>query len=186
MKLPGAPSDGVVRLRPLRPDDAAAYVGAFDDDPDLARNRGLERVPDEPAFLSWTEVGEDFAELAIADTDDALLGSVILYAVDWRHRRGEVGYWLAAGARGRGIATRALRLALRWMFEDLGLERAQLVTTPDNAGSLGVARRAGFAEEGLLRGRDIEEGRRVDVVVYGLLREDWRRARSSSMPSSRI
>jgi RimJ/RimL family protein N-acetyltransferase len=186
MKLPEAPSDGVVRLRPLRPDDVAAYVGAFAEDPDLARNRGLERVPDEAAVLSWMEVGEDFAELAIADAgDDALLGSVILYSVSWRHRWGELGYWLVAGARGRGLATRATELALRWMFEDLGLERAQIVTTPDNAGSLAVARRLGFAEEGLLRGRDIEEGRRIDVVIYGLLRDDWRRSRSSAMPSSR-
>ena len=58
------------------------------------------------------------------------------------------------------------------MFDDLGLERAQLVTTPDNAGSLAVARRAGFAQEGLLRGRDIEDGERIDVVVLGRLRSD--------------
>jgi hypothetical protein len=70
MKLPGAPSDGVVCLRPLRPDDVAAYVGAFADDPDLARNRGLERVPDEAAVLAWMEVTDDFAELAIADAQD--------------------------------------------------------------------------------------------------------------------
>jgi [ribosomal protein S5]-alanine N-acetyltransferase len=117
-------------------------------------------------------VAEDFAELAIADQDDALLGSVILHSVDWHNRRGELGYWLVAGARGRGVATRALRLALRWMFEDLGLERAEIATTPDNAGSLAVARRLGFAEEGLLRGRDVEEGRRVDIVILGLLRSD--------------
>ena len=172
MKLPAAPSDGVVRLRPLRPDDAAAYVGAFADDPDLARDRGLERVPDENGVLSWIEVGEDFAELVIADADDALLGSVILHSVDWRNRRGELGYWLVAGARGRGLATRAVGLALRWMFEDLGLERAEIATTPENTGSLAVARRLGFAEEGLLRGRDVEDGERVDVVILGLLRSD--------------
>jgi ribosomal-protein-alanine N-acetyltransferase len=172
MRLPTLASDGVVRLRPLRPDDVAAYVGAFADDPDLARDRGLERVPDEAAVLSWMEVTDDFAELAIADAQDALVGSVMLYALDWRHKRGELGYWLVPAARGRGLATRALRLAVRWMFEDLRLERAQLVTTPDNAGSLAVARRAGFAQEGLLRGRDIEDGERVDVVVLGLLRSD--------------
>jgi [ribosomal protein S5]-alanine N-acetyltransferase len=172
MKLPEAPSDGVVRLRPLRPDDVAAYVGAFADDPDLARDRGLERAPDEAAVRSWMEVTDDFAELAIADAQDALVGSVMLYALDRRHKRAELGYWLVPAARGRGLATRALRLAVHWMFEDLGLERAQLVTTPDNTGSLAVARRLGFVEEGLLRGRDIEEGRRIDVVIYGLLRSD--------------
>jgi RimJ/RimL family protein N-acetyltransferase len=173
MKLPTTASDGVVSLRPLRPDDVSAYLGAFSEDPYLARDRGLERVPDEAAFRSWIEVGEDFAELAIADRDDVLVGSVILYAVSWRHRRAELGYWLVPGARGRGVATRAARLALRWMFEDLGLERVQVVTTPDNAGSLAVARRLGFVQEGVLRGRDIEDGARIDILVHGLLRSDF-------------
>jgi RimJ/RimL family protein N-acetyltransferase len=175
MKLPEAPSDGVVRLRALRPGDAAAYVGAFAADPDLARLRGLARAPDEAAFLTGLAPGDDFAELAICEAGgDALLGSVIVHSVDWRHRRGELGYWLVPAARGRGLATRAVRLALAWMFEDLGLERAEIATTPDNAPSLALARRLGFAEEGQLRGRDVEEWRRVDVVVLGLLRADWR------------
>src|SRR4051794_15083710 len=178
MRLPTTASDGVVRLRPLRREDAAAYVGAFADDPELARSRGLERDPDEASFLADLDVSEDddFMELAIADAQgDALLGSVILHSLDWRHGHGELGYWLVAAERGRGLATRALGLAVRWMFEDLGLERAEIVTTPDNAASLAVARRLGFVEEGLLRKRDVERGERIDVVLLGLLREEWRR-----------
>jgi RimJ/RimL family protein N-acetyltransferase len=176
MKLPTAASDGVVRLRALRPDDAAAYVGAFADDPDLARNRGLERERDEAAFLADLDgsPADDFAELAIADSDDELIGSLILHSVDRRHRRAELGYWLVADARGLGLGTRTLRLALRWMFEDLGLERAEIATTPDNEASLALARRLGFAEEGVLRGRDVEGDERIDVVVLGLLRSEWR------------
>jgi ribosomal-protein-alanine N-acetyltransferase len=185
MDPPKAASDGVVRLRELRPDDVAAYLGAFADDPDLARSRGLERVPDEEKFHAWLAPSEDVAEMAICETgDDTLLGSVIVHSIDRRHRRAELGYWLVPSARGRGLATRALALTLEWMFEQLGLERAELATTPDNRASRAVARRLGFAEEGLARGRDIEDERRVDVVLYGLLRSDWRRSRSSSMPSS--
>jgi len=178
MRLPTTASDEVVSLRPLRAEDAAAYVGAFAEDPDLARRRGLEREPDAPSFLADLQesVGDDFAELAIADAGgDALLGSVILHSLDWRHGHGELGYWLVPAARGRGLATRALRLALRWMFDDLGLERAEIVATPDNPASVAVARRLGFVQEGLLRKRDVERGERVDVVLLGLLREEWRR-----------
>jgi RimJ/RimL family protein N-acetyltransferase len=185
MDPPKAASDGVVSLRGLRPQDVAAYLGAFGDDPDLARSRGLERVPDEAKFLAWL-ADDDSAELAICEAgDDALLGSVIVHSLDRRHRRAELGYWLVPAARGRGLATRALGLALAWMFEELGLERAEIETEPDNLASRALARRLGFVEEGLLRGRHLEEdGRRADAVIYGLLRSDWRRSRSSATPFS--
>jgi [ribosomal protein S5]-alanine N-acetyltransferase len=189
IRPPTTASDGVVRLRALRPEDAAAYARAFVDDPELARRRGLARAPDEAQFLADLAVGDadDFAELAISGAGgEALLGSVILHSVEWRHRRGELGYWLVPAARGRGVAQRALALTLAWMFEELGLERAELATETDNEPSLRLARRLGFVEEGVLRGRDLEASRRVDVAVYGLLRADWRRSRSSAIPSSRI
>jgi RimJ/RimL family protein N-acetyltransferase len=53
-------------------------------------------------------------------------------------------YWLAPAGRGRGIATKAVRLLCRWAFDSLGLERITLQTRPGNARSQAVARRAGF------------------------------------------
>ena len=51
----------------------------------------------------------------------------------------ELGYWVKAGARGRGVATRAVVLVARFAFDELGAARVQLVTEPDNLASQRVA-----------------------------------------------
>src|SRR5207249_242386 len=56
----------------------------------------------------------------------------------------EVGYWVGAEARGRGVATAATRAAVRWAFDAApGLERMQLRAAVDNAASNRVAEKAG-------------------------------------------
>ena len=61
-----------------------------------------------------------------------------------------------------------------WAFGALDLLRLEMTTTPDNAGAAAVAERLGFVREGVLRKRNIERARRVDLVCFGLLREEWR------------
>jgi len=84
--------------------------------------------------------------LAIVDAADTarLLGSIALHPIDWRLGAADVGYWLAAPARGRGQATRAVRLVAGWAFDTLGLERLELRAQRGNHASQAVAARAGF------------------------------------------
>ncbi|MGH2871070.1 MAG: GNAT family N-acetyltransferase, partial [Solirubrobacteraceae bacterium] len=110
------------------------------------------------------------APFAIADAADGqMLGSIALSHFAWPHRRGEVGYWLATGARGAGHATRAVRLICAWGFRALGLERIELVAATGNLASQRVAERCGFTREAVLRshlrGRDGQQ----DMVAFGLL-----------------
>jgi RimJ/RimL family protein N-acetyltransferase len=85
-------------------------------------------------------------------------------------RTGHVGYWCASGARGRGITTTALRLLSRYAFDELGLERLELVTDPDNHASQRVAEKAGYRREGILRSHIRHpDGRRRDSVMFSLL-----------------
>ena len=67
---------------------------------------------------------------------------------DWHEGIGDVFYWLAAEARGRGYATKAVRLISDWAFETLELERLELYAHPDNTASQRVAERAGYIREG--------------------------------------
>ena len=162
--------DGVITLRPFRLEDAAAVAAACRD-PDIPR---FTHVPenygesDARAFIAGSMNPErEERSFAIVDERDQLLG-----AIGFRTPHpgtGEIGYWLGAESRGRGAATRAVRLICEWAFEELGLVRMQLLTHPENAPSQKLAERCGFRREGVLRAWvDMKEGR-VDLVMYSLL-----------------
>jgi RimJ/RimL family protein N-acetyltransferase len=170
-------SDGAVRLRRFRLDDAPAIARACDD-PEMARYTlhipSPYTLADARAYVeecdrSWGE-GTGRRAFAVVDVaSDALVGAIDLRLGEI----GSVGYWVAAGARGRGVATRALRLLSRWALTDGGVERLELTTHPDNMPSQRVAEKAGFVREGVLRSHArFREGRR-DSVLFSLVPGDF-------------
>jgi RimJ/RimL family protein N-acetyltransferase len=124
---------------------------------------------DARAFIASTmSAGRPELSLAVEDcSSGALIGAVGLRLP--APGVGEVGYWVAAPARGRGVATRAVRLVCAWAFEKLPLARIQLHTLPGNEASERVAERAGFTREGLLRSFAEMKGKRVDITMFSLL-----------------
>ena len=153
LALPDPPlSDGVVALRAWTPADVPALVEACQD-PEITR-RTLVPSPytenDARSYLQRVAAGWDggtCASFAVVDDTDrgAPLGAAGLAVIDWDQLAADVGYWLAAPARGGGLATRAVALLALWAFDTLGLERLELRTNEDNSASQAVARRAGFA-----------------------------------------
>jgi RimJ/RimL family protein N-acetyltransferase len=173
-------ADEVVTLRPWRPEDAPAVTAAIGGDSEIAR--WLDQVPqpyglDEArAYVAncrraWDEgTGASFAVLD--STDGSVLGSVGIRLADLPAGVAEAGYWTAREARGRGVATQALRLASRWLFRETEVERLQLRADALNVPSQRVAEKAGFTREGVLRSLHYNPrvGRRVDFVMFSLLR----------------
>jgi RimJ/RimL family protein N-acetyltransferase len=84
----------------------------------------------------------------------------------------QLGYWIAAGARGRLYATRAVILLTRWLFE-LGAARVFLTIVAGNEASVAVARRAGFVHEGTMRAHSVWQGERYDVMWFAALPLEW-------------
>jgi RimJ/RimL family protein N-acetyltransferase len=166
--------DGVVSLRPLASRDLAAVEQALRD-PEITRwfdERGLSaRDVVEQAESRWEQ--SQAAAFAIVDAKECV-GSIWLNLGP--SRRAAVGYWLLAHARGKGLATRALRLVARWAFDEVGVKRISLLADPRNAPSIGVAERAGFHREGVLRSWADMNGERVDHVSFSLLPSDLSRA----------
>jgi RimJ/RimL family protein N-acetyltransferase len=136
-------------LRPRGPEDIDAIVAACQD-PEIPR---WTRVPSpytrehalEFLELSAAEAaaGEAVGLLA-CDASGMLLGSFSLLDLRAAPDYGEIGYWLAAPARGRGFATRAARLLTDWGHGVLGRERIEIIVHRDNAASHGVPLRAGY------------------------------------------
>jgi [ribosomal protein S5]-alanine N-acetyltransferase len=167
--------DGVVRLRLMAEADVAAVVEAVRD-PEIPR---WTRVPtpygegDARQFRRMTRnglaAGTDLAALIVCADDDELLGAVGIHGIDPESGRCSAGYWVAAEARGRGVAARALRLLCAYAFDELGVQRVELWIDPDNGPSLGVAEAVGFTREGLLRSFMPIRGQRRDMLMYSLL-----------------
>jgi RimJ/RimL family protein N-acetyltransferase len=175
-------TDGVVALRPWRADDADELVAALDGDEEIAR--WLDSIPqpyrdaDARAWLrqarqSWAD--DAGCPFAVVDASTGrLLGGIGVRWNDRVNQIGEVGYWAREDARGRGLTTRALRLAADWAFREAGCERLVLRADTLNIPSQRVAERAGFVREGLERSARFSprQGRRVDFVVYSRLPSD--------------
>ncbi len=137
--------------------------------------RFLPRFPDpyrEQDARNWIASGRESDStmdfLIIDAGDGTLLGAVGVRLGE----TGSIGYWIAAEARGRGIATQATRLLSRWALAEGGVQRLELTTDPDNVASQRVAEKAGFTREGVLRAHTtFPEGRR-DSVMFSLLPTD--------------
>jgi RimJ/RimL family protein N-acetyltransferase len=88
----------------------------------------------------------------------------------------EIAYWVRQEARGRGFASRAVRLLALWALDQLGLRCVWLEADPDNIASLRVAEKAGFVREVVLPDhcRDAASGEPHDCVIFArLLGEQW-------------
>jgi RimJ/RimL family protein N-acetyltransferase len=173
IELPDTLTGDGVALRRMRADDAPAYAAAFRDDAELGRLLGMEADPDEATMRERIAQARKNS-LAIAGPDGGFAGEVLLHSLDEQHRRAEVGFWLVPAARGSGLGSRAVALVVSHAFDALDLLRVEMTTTPDNAAVFALARRLGFTQEGVLRKRNVERGQRVDVVWFGVLREEWR------------
>ena len=74
---------------------------------------------------------------------------------------------------GRGVATAAARLAVRFAFEELGLIRLEITVALRNSASQRVAEKVGAVREGLLRKRLFINGQSEDALIYSLLADEW-------------
>jgi RimJ/RimL family protein N-acetyltransferase len=181
LSLPDPPlRDANVALRAWRADDVPDRLMAVAD-PLVQRFSWARTTPyteaDARMFFAAQEQarlrGEEISFALVVPDDDAdVLGGASLYGVDRAERRAAVGYWLAERARGRGVATSAVRLIAGWAFAELGLCRLELTCAPENAASQRVAERCGFTREGVLRSYMEFKGARRDTVVFSLLAEE--------------
>lgn len=180
MDAPPELSDNRVLVRAIREADRTAVVAACRE-PSIPQWTMVPFDYGDEDFDAWVEMAttewdrsRGFHGVAVDPGDGRLLGGVGI-SVNTADLVGELGYWVVADERRRGVATAASRLLVRWSFEQRGIGRVFLRALVDNPGSNGVAARLGFSLEGTLRQGSIRghtgdpADDRADVNLWGLL-----------------
>jgi RimJ/RimL family protein N-acetyltransferase len=169
-------SDGTIVLRLRRLEDVPAIARASHDAETL---RWLNDEPMAPGqeHDSLARAEEQWrsgcaAPFVIADADtDVALGLVnVQFGV--AEEVGGLAVSVFPARRGRGVGSRALRLAAVWAISELGVRRVFAEAAVENAASIRAIEKAGFRREGVLRAHCSTHGRRHDCVMFSLLPED--------------
>ena len=169
-----------VRLRAYRADDVDDVVSGCNDP---GTQRFLAALPSPYTAVDarrWITEGAPGvfagggAAYAIADPDtDRLLGGVGMDRLVPVRQQAEIGYWVTPGARGRGVATAAVRALSDWAFAHAGTARLELLTDWANVASQRVALAAGFQREGVRRSATVQRsGARADLIAYARMVDD--------------
>ena len=126
----------------------------------------------------WDEKHE--FHFGVFDSDSGVLvGGVGLNEMKPEHRLANLGYWMRTAWTGRGLATAAASLAAEFGFEDLLLDRIEILAAVGNKRSQRVAEKLGATKEGILRNRLVIHGRAHDAVMFSLIGADRRNVTSS-------
>ncbi len=168
-----------VRLRPPREDDLADLLAVFADEETLRywSHGPLQDLAAARTYFEGIDTGlrdRSLFQWAVTEPDeDRLIGTVTLVDWDRSHRRAEIGFILHPSRWRRGLASDAVRAALRFAFEAMDLHRVEADVDPENEASLRLLQRLGFREEGRLRERWFTFGSWKDSVMLGLLAADF-------------
>lgn len=103
-----------------------------------------------------------------------LIGTATLWGIDTHNRRAHIGLGLLPAARGKGYGTDVVAALCHYGFTVRGLHRLQIETLSDNTAMLRAAERNGFTREGVLRASEWVMGEFVDLVLLGVLAEEWK------------
>jgi len=111
--------------------------------------------------------------ICISETHEHI-GNIYLRDIDWVSRRAELHLFIGNSInRGHGYGEAAVRSILKYAFKNLGLKRIFLFVLASNAPAISLYKKCGFLEEGKLRNHAFKNGKAEDILVMGLLEEDW-------------
>lgn len=175
------------RLRPIRRSDAVSSIDWRNDPAIRDAVLGYRFPVTEAMEQGWydrilADQGGRRASFSVEDcSDGVLVGFVHLMDIDWPCRSARFGIVIGDVARqNKGIGLEAIELTLAYAFDTLNLARIELRVIEDNARARHIYGKLGFVEEGRLRRAAFADGAAADVIVMGLLHEEFRRISSKS------
>jgi diamine N-acetyltransferase len=176
-----------VLLRPIKRADLDNFLKWFND-PEVTQHLSTYLPVTEMAEAKWIEeqAGSVSARsgsvnnftLVIEATDNnenRPIGTIGLHLINQKDRTAEFG--IAIGEKdywGKGYGTEATMLLINYGFRQLNLHRISSTALAFNERSIRMHKKVGFLEEGRQRQAIFKNGKYVDKVMFGLLREEWK------------
>jgi ribosomal-protein-alanine N-acetyltransferase len=176
-----------LRVRIPRDEDAAALFDQASD-PEVTRwfSWGpYGSVAEARAYLSRLPAQRargEHLDLVVEHLEAGPIGITGLGELAVRDRRAVIGSWLGRAWWGTGVNQEAKALMCHLAFVVLGLQRVGAYSNVEHARSQRALERIGFRREGVLRSYHRHGDRLLDVVVYGLLHEEWEAGALSAVP----
>lgn len=179
-------SDSVFKLRPLEKADLEVITPWFQDIEDLGRFDRTSRIP---LNLAQTEdVWRDAFSVSgnsgkcwfvVESISGQVVGIVGLEAISLVNRDAIIAMFVEKSVRRLGLAIRATALVADFAFRQLGLNRLTSYYRQDNHISRDLVERLGCQVEGTMRQAWYADGTFHDMIVVGLLRQDWMNTRQT-------
>ena len=111
-----------------------------------------------------------------ARTDDRLIGKAMIQWIEWTNGNGHVRLGIGSPEDWRkGYGSQTLRMLLRFAFAELNLFRLTANVAEYNEGALALFKKFGFVEEVCRRQALEKDGKRWDLIVFGLLQDEWQK-----------
>lgn len=109
-----------------------------------------------------------------ARDDDRLIGKAMVQWIEWTNGNGYLRLGIgAAEDRGKGYGKQALQMLLRIAFAELNLFRVSALVPEYNTAAVALLKKLGFVEEVRRRQAVERDNKRWDLLVFGLLQEEW-------------
>jgi len=174
-QITDSPEDGGVCLEFINDYSVYRYWGIYDEskDPD-GRHRPKKKIKlDYQYNITMKEYNAKRELTWLMELKDThkVIGEIVLY--DFRlKKQADIGYRINQAYWGKGFAPEAGGAMVKAAFEAMELERLQIRCFSSNPGSIKVAGKLGFAQEGLIRNGAILNVM-TDYYIFGMLTQDY-------------
>ncbi len=120
---------------------------------------------------AW-DYGNEFSFFILENSTEKLIGGIGINQIVKEHKMGNLGYWIRTGYSCKGIATAATKMCARFGFEELKLNRIEIIAATENYASIRVAEKVGAIREAILRNRLVVNDKVLDAVLFSLIPDD--------------